>query len=317
MAVAARNPSDHGARPRGARTGRVLVLALHRFWMQNMLHHAAALTYDSLLALFQAILLAVALLGLLGSEATLGDLSRFLVARGVDAGLVEGLLAAGQHAIDARATSAVALALAILVALFVSASAFVAATVALNVVVEARDDRSVLARRGHALAGACVVILLGVGAVIGVFLGGDLARRAFDVIGLGGTAASVWLVLRWPLAAALAMTAFAWVYYAAPTVPDPRWRWISLGAVIAVTVWLAASVGLFLFASNFGTYNATYGTFATAILLVVWLWLTNVALLVGAEVNAAGRFEEGSAPPLSRTGDSPEQAQHEAARHPR
>jgi membrane protein len=105
------------------------------------------------------------------------------------------------------------------------------------------------------------------------------------------------------------------VYYAAPTVPNPHWRWISLGAAIAVAVWLAASVGLFLFASEFGTYNATYGTFATAMLLVVWLWLTNVALLVGAEVNAAGRYADGSAPPLSRTGDSPEQAQHEAARH--
>jgi membrane protein len=296
------------------RLARVLTRALLRFWRQNMLHHAAALTYQSVLAVFQVILLAVALLGLLGTSQTLDDLARFLVDRGADARLVDGLVAAGRHAIEARGTSALALVVAIAVAVVVASSAFVAATVALNVVVEARDDRSALRRRAEATGAAVVMILLWVGAVIAIFLGGDLAERAFDVIGLGGTAAALWSVVRFPIAALLAMTTFAWLYYAAPTVPDPRWRWISLGAVVAVVVWLAASVGLFVFAGNVGAYNATYGAFATAILLIVWLWLTNVALLIGAEINAAGRYEEGAPEPLSRSGDSPETAHHEAAK---
>src|SRR4051812_25799208 len=141
---------------------RVFRLALRRFWTQNMLHHAAALTYHTLLALFQAILLGVALLGLLGTPETLDSAARFLIDRGADAQLVDGLLAAGRHAIDARETSAAALAFALVFALFVSSSAFVAATVALNVVVEAHDDRSAVRRRVDAVIGSSAVILLGV-----------------------------------------------------------------------------------------------------------------------------------------------------------
>src|SRR4051812_13856593 len=297
------------------RFARVLAAAARRFWEQNMFHHAAALTYYALLALFQSLLLGFALLGLLGTSGTLADAGRFLVARGADRRVIDGVLAAGQHAIQARRTSAAALGLAIVFALFVASSAYVAATVALNVVVEARDDRNPPRRRAHALVGASVVILLGVGAVIAVFLGGGLAGRVLQLIGLGGTATSVWQLLRLPIATLLAMTGFAWVYYSAPTVGDPHWKWISAGAAVAVAVWLTASLGLFLFASTFGTYNATYGAFATAILLAVWLWLTNVALLLGAEINATGRYEDRREQPISRFGHSPEDAQHEAARH--
>jgi membrane protein len=292
----------------------VLVLAGRRFYEQNMLHHAAALTYHSMLSLFQGLVLAVALLGLLGSEETLGELARFLTDRGADRQLVESLIAAARNAVEAKDTSAVALGLALLVAIVFASSAFVTASVALNVVVEVKDERPFLRRRLQAMAATLVVILLGVGAMIAVFLGGGLAEDLFGLIGLGGTAADVWAVVRFPAAALLAMTAFAWIYYAAPTVPTAHWRWISLGAALAVVVWLAASLGLFAFTANFGNYNATYGAFATAILLVVWLWVTNLALLFGAEVNAAGRYADGSDAPLSKTGDSPDAAQQEAAK---
>jgi len=292
----------------------VLVLAAQRFWTQNMLHHAAALTYHSLLSLFQAVLLAVAALGLLGTQETLDRLARLLVERGADRPLVEGVIAAGRTALEAKGTSAVALAVALLVALFFASSAFVAATTALNVVVEAADDRGMVHRRLHAAGATLVVIALALGAVIGVFLGGELAQRAFERVGLGPTAAGVWAVLRFPLAGLLALSAFAWIYYTAPTIPDPHWRWITLGAGVAVLGWLLVSVLFFFFVANYPSYNATYGAFATAMLLVIWLWLTNVALLYGAEVNAAGRYAEGSEFPASETGDSPEDAQHASAR---
>lgn len=292
----------------------VLGSALRRFWEQNMFHHAAALTYHALLALFQVLLLGVALLGLLGTAETVDDAGRFLIDRGADPQVIDAVTAAGRHAIEARGASAAALAVAVVFALFVASSAYLAATVALNVVVEARDERNPFRRRAWALFGASVGILLGVGAVVAVFLGGDLAGEAAGVFGLGGSVESAWRVLRLPLAAVLAMTGFAWMYYSAPTVADPRWKWISVGACVAVAVWLAASVGLFRFAAAFGTYNATYGTFASAIILAVWLWLTSAALLLGAEVNAAGRYADNHAHPISRSGHSPERAQHEAAR---
>ena len=302
-----------GRQPWLRRAGRVLALAAQRFYQQNMLHHAAALTYQSVLSLFPALLLAVALLGLLGSEDTLGELDRFLTEHGADEQLVRGVTAAARDAVEAKRTSAVALLLAVPLALNIAASAFVTATTALNVVVEAEDNRGFLRRRLHALGATVVVILLGVGAVIAVFLGGPLAETALRAIGLGETAAAVCRVARLPIAALLAMTAFAWVYYAAPTVPEPRWKWISLGAATAVAVWLLASLGLFVYAANFDTYNTTYGAFGTAILLLVWLWLTNVALLFGAEINAAGRYAEQTGTPRSAAGDSPEDAQHRAA----
>jgi membrane protein len=292
----------------------VLGAALRRFWAQNMFHHAAALTYHSLLALFQVLLLGVALLGLLGSEGTVEDAGRFLVERGADPQIVAAVTAAGQQAVDARGASAAALAAAVVFALVIASSAYLAASVALNVVVEARDDRNPVRRRAHALFGAGVGILLAVGAVIAVFLGGGPAREAADLFGLGDTVAGVWQQLRLPLAAVLAMTGFAWMYYSAPTVDDPQWKWISAGAGVAVVVWLAASIALFRLAAAFGTYNLTYGTFAGAILLAVWLWLTSVALLLGAEINAAGRYEDERPHPISPSGHNPEAAQHEAAR---
>lgn len=293
---------------------RVLGSALRRFWEQNMFHHAAALSYHALLALFQVLLLGVALLGLLGTAGTVDDAGRFLIDRGADPEVVGAVTAAGRHAVEARGASATALAVAAVFALFIASSAYLAATVALNVVVEARDDRNPFRRRIWALFGAGVGILLGVGAVIAVFLGGSLAAEVADVVGLGDTAASAWRWLRLPLAALLAMTGFAWMYYSAPTIEDPQWKWISVGACVAVVVWLIASLALFQFVAAFGTYNATYGTFATAIILAIWLWLTSAALLLGAEVNAAGRYADQHSRPISRSGHSPETAQHVAAR---
>jgi membrane protein len=302
-----------GARRR-PRAGSVVVLAVRRFWAQDMLHHAGALTYYALLALFNALLLGVALMGLLGTDETLNRFASFLEDNGADRNLVDSLLAAARNAVEAKTTSALALVFAIVVAFWLCSSAFVAASTALNVIVEARDDRSPMRRRVEAVGQTVVAVLLVVGATIAVFLGGDVAREVLGFVGLGAASADVWAIVRYPIAVVLAMTAFAWTYYAAPTVAQPRWRWISLGAAIGVGVWMLASLGLFLFAAQFHTYNATYGAFATAILLIVWLWWTNVALLIGAEINAAGRYAEGASTPISRTGDSPETAQHEAAK---
>ena len=292
----------------------VVALGVRRFWTQDMLHHAGALTYFSLLAFFNALLLGVALMGVLGTDGTLDRLASFLQGNGADPELVDSVLAAARNAVDAKTTSAVALVFAVVVAVWLCSSAFVAATTALNVIVEARDDRSPTRRRLAAVAQTAVAVLLGVAASIAVFLGGDVAADVLGFVGLGEQTAGTWALVRYPLGVVLAMTAFAWMYYAAPTVSEPHWRWITLGAAVGVGVWLLASLALFLFAARFHTYNATYGAFATAILLIVWLWWSNVALLLGAEINAAGRYAEGAPTPISRTGDAPEAAQHEAAK---
>jgi membrane protein len=119
-----------------------------------------------------------------------------------------------------------------------------------------------------------------------IFLGGGLASDVLDKIGLGETAATVWLFLRWPAALCVTMLIYAIVYYASPNVEVRHFRWITPGAVVGVLLWIFASALFFVYVSNFSSYSATYGAFAGAVILLVWLWVTNVALLFGAELNA-------------------------------
>jgi len=107
-----------------------------------------------------------------------------------------------------------------------------------------------------------------------------------SLIGLGDTFATVWLVLRWPLALVVAMLIYAIVFYAAPNVEVRHFRWITPGAVVGVVLWIVVSAVFFVYVSNFSSYSATYGAFAGAVILLVWLWVTNLAFLFGAELNA-------------------------------
>ena len=119
-----------------------------------------------------------------------------------------------------------------------------------------------------------------------LFLGGGLASDVFGWLGLGDTVADVWRIARWPLALLSAMLVYAVVYFAAPNVEIRRFQIITPGAVFGVFTWIVASALFFLYVSNFSSYSATYGAFAAAVILLVWLWLTNVVLLFGAELNA-------------------------------
>jgi membrane protein len=138
-----------------------------------------------------------------------------------------------------------------------------------------------------------------------VFLGGEVARELFDAVGLGRTAGAVWTWVRWPLAIALTMVIFSFLYSAAPDHKRP-FRYITPGAVLAVLVWIVASGAFFFYVSNFSSYNATYGAFAGAVILLLWLYLTNVAMLLGAELNAVLEEDaESSPPPTSTAPDAP------------
>jgi len=119
-----------------------------------------------------------------------------------------------------------------------------------------------------------------------IFLGGGLAGDVLGAIGLGDTGVAIWRIVRWPLALLVLMLIYAIVYYAAPNVQVRRFQWITPGAVFGVIVTILASGLFFFYVSNFSSYSATYGAFAGAIILLVWLWLVNSVLLLGAELNA-------------------------------
>jgi membrane protein len=142
-------------------------------------------------------------------------------------------------------------------------------------------------------------LIVGVAALMVVFTG-SLARRAGDLIGLGSTAVTVWDIAKWPVLVALISLLFALLYWAGPNAKHGGFRWISPCSVLAVVLWIAASAGFALYVANFSSYNKTYGSLAAVIVFLVWLWITNLAILFGAEFDAEmqrGRaIEAGHAP---------------------
>jgi membrane protein len=251
------------------------------FYEDQGTHHAAALTYYALMSLFPTLLLAVSLLGLLGEfpatyDAIIGHL------RGVvPAATLAPLDAAVRAALESKGTAAVALVVAALTALYGATGYLEAVRRALNVVFEASSGRSFVRRKLIDVASAFVLMALLLVTLVLVFAGGGIAREA-----LGPAAASVWRIVRWPGAFAGALLVFSCVYYVTPDVQQRAFRWIAPGALVGVAMWLAASAAFSAYLANFKSFNVTYGSFAAAIILLVWLWLTNVALMLGAEVNA-------------------------------
>jgi membrane protein len=144
-----------------------------------------------------------------------------------------------------------------------------------------------------------VLVLLAVSAVAVVLTGG-LAGQIGKLLGIGGTAVTIWDIAKWPVLILFVSFIFSILYWASPNVKQPGFRWLSPGGVFAVVVWLVASGAFALYVANFGSYNKTYGALASVIVFLVWLWISNTALLLGAEFNAElerGRQIEAGHPP--------------------
>ena len=257
------------------------------FYDDQMTHHAAALTYYVLMSLFPAALLGLSLLGLVGQyprtyDAIIGYLSDVAPASVVDP--VDRSL---QQALKNKGTAATTFVVSVPLALYGTTGALEAARRALNVVFELDGaGRGFLRRKAIDVASTFVLMALVLASLVMVFVGGSFAEDLLGFIGLGETGARIWSVIRWPGALAVAMLAFTYVYYFTPDVRQRGFNWLTPGAAVGVLLWLAATLAFSAYVSNVAQVGAIYGTFAGAILLVGWLWLTNVALLFGAELNA-------------------------------
>jgi membrane protein len=268
------------------RAGAIIKRTLRSFYDDQMTHHAAALTYYALMSLFPAVLLALSLLGLLGQYPETYNAIMGYLREVAPASVVDPLDRSLRGALQSKGTAATALVISVLVALYGTTGALEAARRALNVVFEVDGGRSFLRRKAVDVASTFVLMALMLASLVMVFVGGRFAEDLLGFIGFGSTTARVWNVARWPGALAVAMLVFAFIYYVTPDVQQRSFRWVTPGAVVGVLLWLGASVGLSTYVSEVGDVGAIYGTFAGAIVLVAWLWLTNVALLLGAELNA-------------------------------
>lgn len=266
--------------------GAVIKRTLVSFYDDQMTHHAAALTYYALMSLFPTVLLGLSLLGLLGQYPETYDAIMGYAREVAPDSVVTPLDRSLEQALQNKGTAATALAISVAVALYGTTGVLEAARRALNVVFEIESGRSFLRRKLIDVASSVVLLALALVTGILVFVGGGFADDLLGFIGLGPTAADVWNIARWPTALLVAMLVFSFIYFITPDVQQRSWRWVTPGAVTGVVLWLLASWGFSTYISRVADVGAIYGAFAGAIVLVAWIWLTNVALLFGAELNA-------------------------------
>jgi membrane protein len=269
--------------------------ALRRFYDQEMTQHAAALTYYAMLALFPSLLVAVALLGVFGQEDTITDVVGYLERQGAPTAVtapVEALLRGVIRTSDG--TAGIALIVSLAIALIGASGWFASARRALNAAFDISEARPFVGRKAGDLGATIVLIGLGLSVLVLMFLGGGIANDLFEEIGVGEGAAEAWQVVRWPAALAVTLVAYAFVYAVAPDVSPKHYRWFTPGALVAVPLSIAVSYLFFLYISNLGQL-AGYGTLAAALVLLVWLFLSHAALLLGATLNAEVARARGAA----------------------
>lgn len=246
---------------------------------------AAALTYYAVLALFPAAIALLSLVGVAGqgpeTVRTLMDVLRDVGASGV-ADTLEPTLT------EMSNTPGLGLALVIgLLAALWSASGYVGAFGrGMNRIYQIDEGRPVWKLRPVMLLVTLVTVLLAALVALALVLTGPAAQAVGDAVGLGSTAVLVWNIAKWPVMLAVVVLIVALLYYATPNVQQPKFRWISVGALLAIVVWVAASALFGFYVANFSSYDKTYGSLAGVVVFLLWLWLTNLALLFGAELDA-------------------------------
>lgn len=278
--------------------------AFSEFRRHEMTDVAAALTYYAMMSLFPAIVLATSLFSLIGDESTVTKAVDYLARQGADPATQDAIRAVMEKIVSASGGAvSVALAVSVAIALNGASGAFGAAGRALNRIYRAEDDRGFVGRKLTDLGMTLAIVVLLLVVVAALFLGGGFAEDLFGAIGLGSTASLIWSLVRWPIALAGMLMAYALIYTYAPDIEGRRLRWITPGAVTGVVIWIVASIGFGVYIKNFSSYGAAYGAAGAVIVLLLWLWLSSCAFLYGAELNAelerAERAAAGAPPAMS------------------
>jgi membrane protein len=259
---------------------------LLEFGEDNMTDWAAALTYYGLLALFPALIALVAIVGLVADPAaTTRKLTDIVTALGP--GSAADTFSGPIRSITShRGASGVLLIVGTAVALW-SASGYVSAfTRAANVVYETPEGRPFWRLRPLQVLVALVMIVLLAALALSLVLTGPIVDEVAGPLGIGDTATTIWDIAKWPVMLAVVVLMIGILFHAAPNVALPGFKWVTPGAVATVVVWVVASAAFALYVANFGAYDKTYGSLGGVVVLLLWLWITNLALLFGLELNA-------------------------------
>jgi membrane protein len=278
--------------------GDVLKRTFSEFREDNLTDWAAALTYYGVLSIFPALIALVSVLGLVGESATNPLLDNL---KGFAPGPAQEILSKALHGLSGSRGGASVLFIVGVAGAIWSASSYIGAFIrASNVIWDVDEGRSFTKTVPLRLVITIVMLILLTATAVAVAVTGPLADKAGELIGAGSTAVTVWDIAKWPVLVFVVAVMFALLYYAAPNVRQPGIRWVTPGSLVAVVAWMIVS-GLFgVYVANFGSYNKTYGSLGAIVIFLVWLWLTNIAILLGAELNAEtqrGRQIEAGHPP--------------------
>ncbi len=258
--------------------------AVREYKQDSLSDWAAALTYRALLALFPGLLVLISTIGLLGksnSDKVLRNVQQYAPssAQGTVSRIFENVQ-------SQQGVAGIVGIISLLVALW-SASSYVAAFMrASNNIYDINEGRPIWKTMPIRLGLTIFLVVAVVIAAAIAVLSGNIAHDVGNAIGLGDTAVTVWNIAKWPLLLVIASSTLAILYWAAPNARQPGFAWISPGGLVAVLIWAAASAGFAIYVANFSSYNKTYGSLAGIVIFLVWLWISNIALLLGAEFNA-------------------------------
>jgi membrane protein len=298
----ARRP-EGPAHARKGSLGQTLKRTLTEFKEDELTDRAAALTYYAVLSIFPALIALVSIVGLVGDPKTVTNALTKLISQIGPASAVDTFKGPIDVLTKSSGTAGILLIVGIAAALW-TASGYVGAFMrAANVIYEVEEGRSFIKLRPLQMLVTLVLVVLLALVLVALVLTGPLAKAVGSSVGAGGTAVTVWDIAKWPVLAAVVVFMITLLYYASPNAKLQGLRSIVPGAALALLVWLVASLAFAFYVANFGSYNKTYGALGGVVCFLVWLWLTNVAILLGAELNAErerSRQLEAGAPDAER-----------------
>jgi membrane protein len=274
------------AHPRKGGIVQTVKRTIAEFKEDNLSDSAAALTYYSVLSIFPALIALVSIVGIVGDPKTVTNALTDIVSSVGPASAVETFKEPIEGITKSKGTAGILLIVGIASALW-TASGYVGAFMrASNVIYEVEEGRSFFKLRPLQMLVTLVLVVLLALVLVALVLTGPVAKQVGSAIGVGGTAVTVWNIAKWPVLLAVVLLMIALLYYSSPNVKLPAFKWVTAGSILAVVVWLVASAAFAFYVANFGSYNKTYGALGGVIVFLVWLWITNVAILLGAELNA-------------------------------
>jgi membrane protein len=257
---------------------------LREFQRDELSDRAAALTYYGVLSLFPAMLVLVSLLGVAGRSATQKVISSL---QHLAPGPARQVLTQAVQQLQGRGGVSSVLAVVGILAAIWSASGYVGAFIrASNAVYDVEEGRPFWKTTPLRLGVTVALMVLACASALIVVFSGGLARRAGNALGVGDAGVTAWSIAKWPVLVLLVVVMIAILYWASPNVKVRGFRWITPGSVLALLIWMGASACFAAYVANFGSYNKTYGALAGVIIFLVWLWITNLAILLGLEFDA-------------------------------